>query len=144
MVIEKVMKHIRNFFEVGYVDGDFEITANGEILPSDGLNGQYIAIEGSTYNNGVHVLNDDKSIECEHAERFTGRVWILHPPKAFVELCEQIEEYNKKTPVSAFVSESFGGWSGTRATGSHGVMTWHDAFANELSDYRKMFTEVDV
>ena len=63
---------------------------------------------------------------------------------AFVELANRIAEYATKTPITAVVSETFGAYSRTLAQGKNGVLTWQEAFANEINPYRRMFTEVCV
>lgn len=144
-MMQSVMRECRNFFETAYADGSFSISAAGVLSPMTALGAGYIAIEGSTFHNGVHcALNSGKLIDLDEtpAENFSGRVWLLCPPADFVRLCEEIDDYVSKNPATAFVSESFGGWSGTRASGQNGVLSWQQVFAARLAPFRRMYTEV--
>lgn len=134
--IGSVMRHCRNYFEIGYADDTFEIS--GGVLSHRALHGGYYAIAGSKFNDGVHAPDDALTDET-----FTGRVWLLNPPSRFVDLCRRIDEYEEKNPVGALQSESFGGYSYSRASDpSGGAATWQTAFKRELGDYQKLFSEV--
>ena len=75
-------------------------------------------------------------------ETFDGCIWLLYPPRDFLALCEQIAEFETKTPVGALQSESLEGYSYSRASGKNGLLTWQEAFASRLRPYRRMFSEV--
>ena len=63
----------------------------------------------------------------------------------FQQLCEEIAQFIEKTPKGAYQSETFDDYSYTRAGGkSGGVLTWQEHFSAQLSEYRRMFTEVSV
>ena len=152
-MLTEVTKEINNFFEDGYIDADFSIADDGTITPSAGiLPGQYICITGSTFHDGVFRVLDGKlqikqSGNTDPAETFTGRVWTLHPPGSFLHICEMIEAYQRASEksVGPYTSESFGGYSYTKATTSTGgIATWQEAFACQLAKWRHMFTEVDL
>ena len=147
VTIADVMSACRNHFVRDYIDGTFTISAAGKItpIPSDGISG-YVAIQGSRSNDGVYkctggTLEDERALDFD-AETFTGRVWLLAPPKAFIALCGEIAEYGKKTPTGAMQSESFGENSYTRANGKRGVLTWQEAFADTLRPYVRLLSEV--
>ena len=143
--IAAVMRHCRNFFEVGYLDGVFCITGNA--LP-DAKDAHYVYISGSMYRDGVWEICNGyltgKSIEGLEDEEFDGRVWLLAPPIDFLETCKTIAEYEEKNPVGAMQSESFGEYSYTRQSlsGTNGLTGWQAAFCGQLAPYRRMFTEV--
>lgn len=139
--IGSVMRHCRNYFEAGYLDGTFAIR-NGSIDHPALTDGRYIAIQGSARNDGVHRIGTDALV----TEDFTGRVWVLSPPAAFVDLCGQIAEYDAKNPAGALQSESFGNYSYTRAgdSATGGAATWQTAFARQLADYQRITSEVMV
>jgi hypothetical protein len=62
-------------------------------------------------------------------------------PKDVIDLAKDIEEYNKSEQAkpSAFTSESFGGYSYSKATDSNGVaVTWKAVFASRLNKYRRI------
>lgn len=141
--IAAVMRHVRNFFTRGYIDGEF--TVSGGVLTPAPLS-PYAAITGSAFYDGVYSMTDP--LPEGKPETFTGRVWLLHPPDDFVRLCEQISQYDDKNPVGAMQSESFGEYTYRRPVvgmnGSGGLASWQTAFAIHLMPYRRMFTEVDV
>ena len=141
VTIGVVMRHCRNYFEAGYLDDDFTISSGALVHPAL-ADGRYIAITGSAFNDGVHKIGTDMLMD----ESFNGRVWVLSPPAAFVDLCAQITEYDTKNPAGALQSESFGNYSYTRAGDSStgGTATWQTAFARQLQDYRKPISEVMV
>lgn len=147
--VYRVMKECRNFFESGYFKTDFTIQ-DGAITPHALFApGSYIAIEDSAFHNGVFRVGSDGVLEGVPAgvfdEKFTGKVWFLRPPSGFLSLCEEIAAFVEKTPKGAYQSESFGAYAYTRASGKNGgVLTWQERFSNELSEYRRMFTEVRV
>ena len=138
VTIGSVMRHCRNYFERGYMDGDFVIQGGGMVSPAL-ADGRYIAISGSAGNDGVHLLGADVLTD----EAFTGRVWLLSPPAVFVELCAEITEYDRKNPTGAYLSESFGTYSYQRAQNTQGqAATWQSAFAARLRDFQMLRSEV--
>ncbi len=147
--VYRAMKECRNFFETGYLKTTFLIEG-GAISPAALFRpGAYIAIEDSYYHNGVFRVGEGGVLEGVPAgvfdETFTGRVYFLNPPSGFLRLCEEIASFVEKTPKGAYQSESFGAYSYTRAAGKNGgALTWQERFADELAQYRKMFTEVRV
>ena len=104
-------------------------------MPLDFLqDGQYFRILGSVYNDGVYqypaVLTD---------EVFEGQIWAMRVPPAFIALSGEIDEYITKNAESPYTSESFGGYSYTKATGESGApLTWRDVFASRLNAWRKL------
>lgn len=139
-MLNEIMRHIRNYFPVpnGYHGGKFTIHDGTLDLPFL-LEGQYFLIEGSRLNDGVYqhpafVLND---------ETFDGWVTELAPPADFLELVNEIQEwqaaYATTDKIGPYSSESFGGYSYTRATNSSGnAVGWKDAFQNRLNTWRKL------
>ena len=137
MDLTNLCAELRNYFETKKRFGTFTISG-GSISPSDFLqDGQYFRIVGSVFNDGVyrhpaHDLTD---------ETFDGAVWAMAVPPAVVELAAEIEEYNKSDvgKPSPYISENFGGYGYTKATGSNGkVLTWKSIFADALNRYRKL------
>jgi len=56
------------------------------------------------------------------------------------ELVEEIEQWCEKNPSGPYTSESFGGYSYTKAT-NHATgrpVTWQDAFRSALNQWRKL------
>ena len=139
-MLEQVLMHLKNWFLVpgGIHEGTYTIEDGGIALPFL-ANGQYFRICGSVFNNGLHQYpaSDLKS------ETFEGTVWALAVPQAVIELAVEIEEWQKKNgdaSVSPYQSESFGGYSYSKATdsASGGAVTWQTAFRSRLNAWRKL------
>jgi hypothetical protein len=141
-VLESVLTHLKNWFVVprGVHEGIYKIENHTLELPFL-QNGQYYRICGSVFNDGLHKYGD---IEDKlQNETFTGTVWALAIPKAVVELSVKIEEWQTKNGdavASPFTSESFGGYSYTKATDSvtGAPATWETVFRSQLNPYRKL------
>lgn len=132
-MLYEVMKHIRNFFDVDRKSGEYVVKDGTISLPL--LDGQYFLIEGSILNDGVYQYPAENLKD----ETFTGTITYLALPSGFVELVNEITEYNKKVPASAYVSESFGGYSYTRNTDKEGnLQGWQSAYKKRLDVYRKI------
>lgn len=134
-MISAICYHINNFF---YADdcvnkGEYEITGGRIALPFI-VPGQYFQIIGSVFNNGIHRSGDDDLID----EKFSGFIRACAIPQDFLELVKEIEEYVKsdQSKASAYVSESFGGYSYTK--GSQGAESWQNVFKSRLSQYRRL------
>lgn len=140
-MLENVLSHLKNWFLVsdGVHAGTFTIE-NGALNLPFLQNGQYYRICGSIFNDGLHKYGDtaDKLTD----ETFTGTVWALAIPKAVIDLAEDIAEWQKKNGEASknpFASESFGGYSYSKATdtATGGAVTWQMAFRVELNQWRK-------
>lgn len=141
-MLESVLKHLKNWFVVpgGVHEGTYTIK-NGNIELPFVQSGQYCRICGSVFNDGLHKVGDPDDHLTD--ETFTGAVWALAIPKAVVELSAKIEEWqtkNGETVASPFTSESFGGYSYTKATDSTtgAVATWETVFRSQLNPWRKL------
>ena len=139
-MLEQVLMHLNNWFLVpgGIHEGTYTIEDGGITLPFL-VNGQYFRICGSVFNDGLHQYpaSDLK------AETFEGTVWALAVPQAVIDLAAEIEAWQKKNgdaSVSPYQSESFGGYSYSKATdsASGGAVTWQSAFRSRLNNYRKL------
>ena len=137
MDLTNLCAEIRNYFETEKRFGTFTIS-DGSLSPSNFLqDGQYFRIVGSVFNDGVHRHPAHDLTD----ETFDGAVWAMAVPPAVVELATEIEEYNKSDAGkhSPYISENFGGYGYTKATGSNGkVLTWKSVFADALNRYRKL------
>lgn len=143
-LLTEVCAEVRNYFahdDEKYV-GAYEIT-NGAITPQIDLQTAYMRIVGSHRNDGVHATG--ATLENE---TFGGAVWALSIPKAFLDLCEEIQAWNDKyggtdgAALSPFSSESFGGYSYTKASGGAGSVDgsvgWKSVFAQRLNLWRRI------
>ena len=136
-MLTEVCEEIRNYFIASIHHGKFEING-GSIAPLDFLQqGQYFRIVGSTMNDGVYQYPCSGLAD----ETFVGAVWAMAVPPAVVALSAEIKEYciSEQAKPSAYTSESFGGYSYSKATDSNGVpLTWQKVFANRLNRYRRV------
>ena len=136
-MIAKVMASINNYFVHSTIAGHFVIEEGSITLPF--LNGQYYRIQGSVFNDGVFKYGDTDTTLID--EEFDGIIYGLAPPNEFISLCEEIEAFCESPAgkISPYSSESFGGYSYTKASGkSGGPITWQDAYAKELRRWRKI------
>ena len=137
-MLEQVLRHLNNWFLVEIHEGTFTVE-NGSITLPFLLTNQYFRIVGSVFNDGLHQY---PAVDLTD-ETFTGSVWALAVPKAVIELAAEIEEWQKKNgdaSVSPYQSESFGGYSYSKATDAEtgGAVTWQSAFKQQLSAWRKI------
>ena len=137
MFLAELCAEVRNYFETDKRFGDFTISG-GTFAPSDFIqDGQYFRIVGSTFNDGVYRCPATGLTD----ETFTGAVWAMSLPPDFIALSAEIEEYNKSDAgkASPYTSESFGGYSYTKATDSNGApIGWQKAFASRINQWRKL------
>ena len=137
MDLTNLCAELRNYFETEKRFGTFTISG-GSISPSDFLqDGQYFRIVGSVFNDGVHRhLAHDLTDET-----FDGAVWAMAVPPAVIELLQKIQEFEAATAnaPTAYTSESFGGYSYTKATDANGLpVGWRSVFKSELNRWRKL------
>ena len=147
-MLEEVLRYINNRFDRD-ANGDYVGSADGEFSVSDGtlavdglLEGQYFWVEGSALNDGLHLYPPSGMSD----ETFEGRVVFLRVPKAVVDLADEIEAWNQANSSvvdSPLQSESFGGYSYTKAGGgAQGNETpaaaWQLHFGARLRPYRKL------
>ena len=139
-MLEQVLMHLKNWFLVpgGIHEGTYTIEDGGITLPFL-ANGQYFRICGSVFNDGLHQYpaSDLK------AETFEGNVWALAVPQSVIDLAAEIEAWQKKNgdaSASPYQSESFGGYSYSKATdsASGGAVTWQSAFRSRMNAWRKL------
>ena len=140
-MLEQVLTHLHNWFQVDIWHGTYPIRDGGITLPFL-QDGQYFRIVGSVFNDGLHQYSP--SMELLQDETFDGAVWALAVPRNVVELAGEIatwQEKYKDTVESPYTSESFGGYSYTKASGagdSTGSGGWQSAFRARLNPYRKL------
>ena len=137
MDLTNLCAELRNYFETEKRFGTFTISG-GSISPSDFLqDGQYFRIVGSVFNDGVHRHPAHDLTD----ETFDGAVWAMNVPPAVVELLQKIQEFEAATAnaPTAYTSESFGGYSYTKATDENGLpVGWRSVFKSELKRWRKL------
>lgn len=100
--------------------------------------GQYFRIVGSVLNDGVYQYPVSDLAD----ETFSGAVWAMSVPPAVISLADEIAEWNEKnaeTLASPYTSESFGGYSYTKATSDDGgAYAWQNQFASRLNKWRRL------
>ena len=112
-MLEAVLTYLNNWFAWEMYAGTFTVTGRKLALP-DLAEGQYFRIVGSVFNDGLHQ----------------------YPA---TDLAEEIQAWDEKNRPGAYTSESFSGYSYTRATNAKGAAVgWQDAFAAQLAPYRKL------
>lgn len=145
MMLNELCQEIRNYFDKAQPKffGTIEIQ-DGHFVDADILDkikpNQYFRIVGSIFNDGVYCFNEELTLEDE---TFDGAIWLMAIPKDFLALAKEIEDWQAKygdALNSPYTSESFGGYSYSKASGknSGGAVTWQDAFATRLNLYRRI------
>ena len=137
-MLEAMLTHLHNWFPArnGKHAGAFVI-ASGTLSTDIGLiPGQYYRICGSVMNDGLHQAGNPDDILMD--ERFTGEVWALAIPRAVQDMAEGIAKWRESNPVTDKTSESFAGYSYSRAqSASGGVGGWQAAFSGRLNAWRR-------
>ena len=139
-MLEQVLMNIRNWFTVdgGIHSGTFTIEDGGITLPFL-ANGQYFRIIGSVFNDGLHQYPAADLVD----EEFSGAIWALAIPRAVVDLADEISKWqtkNGEASTSPYQSESFGGYSYSKATDAEtgGAVTGQSAFKKQVGAWRKI------
>jgi hypothetical protein len=141
-----IFQYLRNWFdrkqpkyygkfiiENGALVGDYKIAT-----------GQFFRIIGSALNDGVYIYGQEDLSD----EEFDGAIWLMAVPKdvrnLIIEIDAWVEKYGgvDSTNMSPYQSESFGGYSYSKASGGSSsqasVPTWQSVFADRLGRYKKL------
>ena len=145
-MLTELCQELRNWFDLDRRYGTFSISG-GTLAADKILPGQYYRIIGSVFNDGVHRFGDYDLAD----EQFTGEVWAMGVPKAVIDLADEIAAWKAKyetadaQSMSPFQSESFGGYSYTKASTSAAAGSaastptgWKAVFASNLNRWRKI------
>ena len=140
-MLTEICAEIRNYFlahrEEDIHSGTYTIE-DGTLTVDFLLDGQYFRIVGSALNDGVYQY----PATTLHNESFDGAVWAMSAPPSFVALAAEIEDWvsaNNSVLSSPYASESFGGYSYSKATSRTGAgYTWQDQFATRLNAFRRI------
>lgn len=139
---------LRNYFEKSKYFGKFSIQDGvidlSDLEYDDSIqDGQYFRIVGSVFNDGVYQYPAAGLID----ESFDGAVWPMAVPPAALSLLDDINAWLSDPKVveamsRPYQSESFGGYSYTKASGSGSAggnaLTWQSQFASRLNRWRKI------
>jgi len=145
-MLNEICEHLHNWFDTRngiYIDRTIDTftISDGVIspFPSSLIGGQHIRIVGSLLNDGIYKLPADFVINELEDETFDGAIFGLAIPKDLVTLDSEITAYVAANPATAYTSESFGGWSGTRATSASGAaLSWQSVYGARLNRWRKI------
>ena len=137
-MLSELCDELHNWFETDKVFGNFEVTG-GEITLDFLKPGQYFRIVGSTFNDGVWQY----PVSGLTDETFEGAVWPMAVPPAVVALAAEIEAWAGKyadVADSPYTSESFGGYSYTKAgsAGDASATGWRGQYMSRLNRWRKV------
>lgn len=145
MEMTELCKELNNWFYRKIYIGKFKI-ANGVLTGNFSLqDGQYFRICDSVFNDGVYQHPASGLID----EVFEGAVWAMAVPPAVIALQAEITDWLaddgvQKALKSPYTSESFGGYSYTKASGKssdsggNAGYTWKEQFADQLNRWRKI------
>lgn len=137
-----VLASVNNRFEGAPVKGLWSVSA-GKLVPASGqelplASGQWYVIAGSALNDGLHKRGAGGLAD----EEFDGTVTPLRIPRDLLDLVEEIDAWEEGQAGASgpYASESFGGYSYSRATDpATGLpMTWQAVFRSRLNRWRKL------
>lgn len=151
-MITEICLYLKNWFDWNMPKyyGKFKIENGVLISINDGdmgiATGQYFRIIGSVFNDGVYKLGEEELVD----ETFIGAVWLMAVPRDFLSIVKDISDWQEKygnvdsQAMSPYQSESFGGYSYSKASGGSGsstdsiVPTWKSVFRDRLWRYKKI------
>ena len=154
-MLTELCQYLKNWFELDQISGKVTITDGNITVVSDSLlyggsvptiqSGQYIHIEGSVFNSGVHQYGEDALTN----ETFEGTVWLMGIPQAIIDLDAEITAWRDKyesissPAMSPFNSESFKGYAYSKGTvssgaGAESALGWQNVFGPRLAPWRKI------
>ena len=141
-----IFQYLRNWFDRNQPKyyGNFKIE-NGALVGDYKIaTGQFFRIIGSALNDGVYIFGQEELSD----EEFDGAIWLMAVPKDVRNLITEIEAWVEKyggvdsANMSPYQSESFGGYSYSKASGGSSsqasVPTWQSVFADRLGRYKKL------
>jgi hypothetical protein len=135
-MLGELCAEVKNYFVKFINYGTFKIEGGKIVLPFL-QDGQYFRIVGSTFNDGVYQY----PAENLYNENFKGAIWAMAVPPTFIALASEIEQYNNSDEgkPSAYTSESWGGYSYSKATDSNGIpLDWRKVFASRINKFRRI------
>ena len=143
--VNDLCRECNNYFEYQKVFNTFTIS-NGSMdlsgLVEDGAvqDGQFIRIVGSIFNDGVYQY----PFTGLRDETFDGAIWLMAVPTDFMGLIADVNDWLTnygEQALSPFQSESFGGYSYSKASGGANgtdAGSWQGQFKSRLNKWRKI------
>ena len=148
LLMDEVCGYIHNYFPAkpgGIHRGTF--TIRDGMLTVDFLQpNQYFRVIGSVFNDGVWMYQSGDMVD----ETFTGAIWAMNVPPAFIALLQEIEQWVDKyggadsVNMSPFNAESFNNYSYTKSgvarsnASSGGPTTWDTVYGSRLVRWKKL------
>lgn len=147
-MLSELCHELNNWFDKERIIGDVTIE-DGKVTDSLFLSkiqpNQYFRIVGSVFNDGVYQYTDELTLTDE---TFRGGLWLMAIPKDVLDLADDIKAWCDKyesvdsVAMSPFQSESFGGYSYSKASGGSAdgstSPTWQSTFAKKLKLWRML------
>lgn len=133
-MIEDVCKELKNYFDKEIIFKSHTIK-DGALTGIKIADGQYFRIAGSVFNDGVYQSPELNLKD----ETFEGGVWLMAVPPQVIRLAEEIKAWQEKNADivdSPYQSESFGGYSYTKAPTDK--TNWQTVFKDRLNRWRKI------
>ncbi len=155
MMIDQVCAHIHNYFETDANTGERMIypgtytIENGVITLPFLINGNYFRIMGSELNDGVYeypVTVEAGKDPILMDEVFKGVIWKMRPPKEFLKIVAEIEDWMDKygeTMRNPYQSEDVIGvyrytkMTSGKVTGDY-IATWQNVYKDQLKEWRRL------
>lgn len=144
-MLEQVLRELKNYFITEVWVGNFSIE-DKSLVDIDFLKeNQYYRISGSLFNDGIHKYPSDELVD----EDFKGEIWALAIPNAVISLVDDINAWIEKygdVMNRPYDSESFGGYSYSKAKASNGLSgaSWQSVFSGRLNQWRKVRYESSI
>ena len=146
-MLQQVCEHLHNFFIRSAHPGNY-IIADGTLSLPFLKDGQRFWITGSDLNDGVYTYyadgitnDDDTEVAGLRAESFNGTICAMAVPPAAIALSGEIKNWVEKFGSvidSPYQSESFNGYSYSKASGDAGGPGWQTHFKSRLDPWRKV------
>lgn len=134
-MLEQILAYLHDDFARQTLPEQEWTIADGTMDIPGALPGQYVRIIGSALNDGVYQY----PLTGLTDETFTGTVQLLEIPRTILSLVSDIEAWAEKNQPTAYTSESFAGYTYSKATNADGLAAgWQDVFRAQLAPYRKM------
>lgn len=147
VVLEDILGYIHNWFVREEIPVSDCVISSGTLPEAISIpDGAWYRIQGSYLNDGMHLKGGED--EGLSDETFSGLITIHAIPKPLLALAEEVSVWNDKyggVANSPYQSESFGGYSYTKASGGSGSRSngsvasgWQSAFAGRFTKWRKL------
>lgn len=147
-MIDEVCAYIHNYFEVDDTTGERLIYPGHYTIESESItlpflvHGQYFRVLGSELNDGVYQYPTDELTD----EVFDGVIWKMRPPKEFLRIVKDIEDWMVKYGEimrNPYQSEDvIGVYRYTKMTSGKVsgdfIATWQNVYKNQLDKWRKI------